>query len=256
MIWRLNSNGTLDTTFNSTGFSALPFTVGGNTASSIAYAGSGKFVIAGYITVTNSDMGIARYEVLYQIDPPTGLTPQAAGVDISLGSANGRYEEALSVNLYKGAIPLADVVTDLNQDLDWSGVTGDTDAANYIAYTHGLYDATGVDGTVTLYVPYRAGDNAVGICPGADSLANVTESCSNLVVKREADTDTSLVTIGGITYWAVTGLTGTGGLSLYREVLPQTGTNILIPTMAITLFMVPAVYVTARLSGKYMRKQG
>lgn len=70
----------------------------------------------------------------------------------------------------------------------------------------------------TLYVPFKDGDTAVGICPGAASLDAVSATCANFYFLKEGETKNgataSIETAAdGAKYWKVSGLTGTGGFS-------------------------------------------
>jgi hypothetical protein len=114
------------------------------------------------------------------------------------------------------SIPIADVTVTFNQngDLDWSSVTGDTNASLGKSVIGNLETAPGTDPSHVLYIPRLSGNGAVRICPGATTLAQVTATCSNGYELTTVDPNVSIVTIGGNEYWKVSGLTGTGGLSL------------------------------------------
>jgi hypothetical protein len=113
-------------------------------------------------------------------------------------------------------IPIADVTVTFNTDgdLDWSSVTGDTDGTLGKAVIGNLETAPGTDSSHALYIPKLSGHGAVRICPGATTLAQVTATCSGGYNLTTGDNNVNVVTIGGNDYWKVTGLTGTGGLSL------------------------------------------
>ena len=114
--------------------------------------------------------------------------------------------------------PVAQGVFDLSQgNVDGSDFTFGSDAAVHKAFAHNVARKT-VDGTFTLYVPFKEGDAAVGICPGADSLAAVSATCANFYFLKEGETKNgataSIETAAdGAKYWKVSGLTGTGGFS-------------------------------------------
>jgi uncharacterized delta-60 repeat protein len=233
-IWRYNSDGSLDTTFNSVGYFIHNSAAGGNGADraySSVIQSDGKYVAAGYSRngAGNDDMALWRYEVLYQIDT-IGLDPEAGGLIIQQGGASGDAGEDVEVSLTKNNKMLAQANVDMWHDLDWTGVTGDLSTVSYKSFINGLSTADGVDGLITLYVPYRAGDNRVGICPSATTLAGVNENCTGLLEKEESDADTEIVTIDSIRYWKVSGLAGTGGYSYYQEGLADTGDSIYLFT--------------------------
>ncbi len=114
-----------------------------------------------------------------------------------------------------------------NVDLSSANVTFDSDKSAYKAVAHNLAAQTD-NGTFTLYVPFKTGDTSVGVCPGAASLSEVSESCTDAYQlndgqsKTSADEDgipsgatvsASTVTIDGSEYWQIDGLTGSGAFS-------------------------------------------
>ena len=93
-------------------------------------------------------------------------------------------------------------------------MTAESDPGTGKAFAHNLTAADGTAGTFTLYVPKLTGDTRVGICPGASSLSAVTDECEGLYYLTEGiDDNLSTETIDGQDYWAISGLTGTGGFS-------------------------------------------
>jgi LPXTG-motif cell wall-anchored protein len=121
-------------------------------------------------------------------------------------------------------IPLADVSTDFDSDLDWSGVTAASDSTNYKAFVHNLVSAPGTGSSYSLYVPYRSGDDRLIFCPGVTSLSAVTPSCTNRVIYQESDSNVSIVTINGSQYWKIDGVTGSGAMSTTASSLGSTAT--------------------------------
>ncbi|WKZ31114.1 MAG: hypothetical protein QY318_04745 [Candidatus Dojkabacteria bacterium] len=111
-------------------------------------------------------------------------------------------------------IPLADLVIDLVASRDWATVSGAVDIELNKSFVHNLAAAPGSYGTFDLYVPKTAEQTSVMICPNAMSLEDVEPDCSGGIEKFEVDSDTDIVTINSNQYWRVTGLTGTGGVSL------------------------------------------
>ncbi len=141
---------------------------------------------------------------------------------VDSGIPQGAIED---VRLSFGATPLADVSVDFSQDRDWSGVTGEVDAGNGMSFVHDLRAAPGVLADYTLYIPKLTDSNTVGFCPGATSISQLTTACPGYVVKTEADSDVSVVNISGQDYWAITGVSGSGGFSVVST-LPNTGINV------------------------------
>jgi hypothetical protein len=65
-----------------------------------------------------------------------------------------------------------------------------------------------------LYIPRLSGQGGVYICPNADNLGQVFEGCSGGYVLSANDPSVSTENLNGSDYWAVSGLTGTGGLGV------------------------------------------
>lgn len=116
-----------------------------------------------------------------------------------------------ATRLLKTTLPLADAEVDYSTDRDWSSVIGDTDIAEGKAFVHNLRSAEGVVSDYTLYVPKLSGYSQVGFCPGATSFAELTTGCVGFAAKTEADPDVSVVNVDGQDYWAISGVSGSGG---------------------------------------------
>ncbi len=110
-----------------------------------------------------------------------------------------------------GGLVIGEIDTDMSIDLDWSSVTADSDIGTGTAFVHNLTSAPGTAATFTLYVPKLPAHSKVTICPGADALVDLVPACPGAFDRTAADGDTSIVNIGGQDYWAITGLSGTGG---------------------------------------------
>ena len=102
---------------------------------------------------------------------------------------------------------------------DWSGVTADTEGTK--AFFHSTASISTITGgassTYTLFIPKGDGQK-VWICPGAASLNAVSLSCPGGYFLVDGQTvggvTATVATEGGITYWKISGLTGTGGMSV------------------------------------------
>ena len=130
---------------------------------------------------------------------------------VDLGITRGTTQTVRLSN--SSDLPLAEIDTEFDTDLDWSSVTSETDSTNFKSYVHNLTTAPGTVDIYSLYVPYHTGDDRVVICPGATSLTAISLSCNNQIVYQESDNNVSIVTIGPNQYWKVDGLTSTGGIS-------------------------------------------
>ena len=129
----------------------------------------------------------------------------------------------------------------MTADRDWATVVADSDRALGKAFVTNLTTAPGSTSTHTLYVPVPLDSvsNAVTICPNATSLITVTLNCSGGISRAEGSYSESFGNIviskvsnlgDGVTYWKITGLTGTGGLAEtgYTIIAPPPGINILV----------------------------
>lgn len=136
-----------------------------------------------------------------------------AGVDVVNVGTTGTQPVLLS---FSNGKPLAEINVDFSADRDWSAVTSDINLTLGKSYVHGLVSQAGAGSSFTLYVPIPDGkeSSSVVICPGANSLAEVSLTCSNAQTMTLADAGVSQVTNSEGTFWKVAGLTGTGGLSI------------------------------------------
>lgn len=229
VIWRFNPDGTIDTTFNGTGYAVFSNIAGGNLDDNGYYVSihpDGSYILAGNSrSLANTDMFILKYKPQYQIT--SSFTAESGGLDISAGSANGAAGYNVEVILKDGTIIVTSMILDMWHDLDWSGVTGGTSVTEYKAFMNGLDAADSVSGIFDLLIPRRSGDQAVGICPHAATIDEIGLSCSGIYYKKLGDLNISAETINGIDYFRVSGLTGTGGFSIAD--LPQTGQRIMVP---------------------------
>jgi hypothetical protein len=124
-------------------------------------------------------------------------------------------------------VPVVEFSADFTAtDVDLAGIIIDSSVIDGKAVVSGLV------GTHTIFVPKRVGDNSVIICPDAQTLAEVTEGCTNQQTYVEADPNVEIVTISGQAFWKVSGLTGTGGVSTFVEgattTLTPTGSSIIV----------------------------
>lgn len=135
---------------------------------------------------------------------------------------------------------LADGVADLSKaDINFKtlAITFGSDKSTFKAFAHNLNKAT-KDGSYTLYVPAKDGDNFVGICNGVSSLDAITNKCSGVYYLKDGQSKTikdtksipdgktvaaSKTSFNGVNYWKITGLTGTGGFSTSLASDPDTG---------------------------------
>ena len=233
-IWRFNTDGTLDSTFNETGYIIHNGAAGGNGADwgySIAIQLDGKYIIAGQSlnASSNDDLAIWRYVNEYQIDQlPIDYDAKILENNIETGNPYGAYGEQI-VRLEKNSYPIADITADLIKDLNWSSVSADISFTESKSFVHNITNIEGADATFTLYVPYKSTHNAVFICPQADSLDDLISSCSDGYSLDENDSNVSIVTISGQNYWKVENLSGTGGFGFENLIL--SGQKVVLPVL-------------------------
>ena len=148
-------------------------------------------------------------------------------------------------------------------DVVGNGVVLDTSPATFAAVAHNMNKIT-KDGTFTLFVPYKTGDNFVGLCAGAVDLTGVNTKCNGIYyvkdgqTKKHADTNSiptghsvkaAIVMIGAKKFWQVDGLTGTGGFSTTLASDPETGISVSTtstPVVIATIIGTLALAFTAR----------
>ncbi|MEA3356854.1 MAG: hypothetical protein U9Q67_00215 [Patescibacteria group bacterium] len=231
-IWRLNNNGTLDTTFNTTGYHTFPSdTSTYHIGLDMDLLGNNRYLIAGIDFADGAEeddsqwsMAVWSYYFAYQISNLQSYlaTTNSSGQDVSVGANHGAVgQESILLKDSAGNL-IAEMQVNFAHDLDWSLVSGGYDTNEKKSFAN-FGSAEGTSPTFSLYVPKGQEHNRVGICPGAISLAGVTTSCENIIYKTANDSDVSIVTINGIEYFKVDGLTGTGGFASTTPILPVTG---------------------------------
>jgi uncharacterized delta-60 repeat protein len=245
-LWRFNKDGTLDTSFDVDGQLKLlelnPFT----TTWGILY---GVEVVDGQIYLVGSpydDTTFAELTVIARIafgnqavniPSGTGLT-DTSGSAITIPLSGTQVVQLQQTSLGVPVVEFSANFTSANIDL--SGVSVDSSIVEGKAVVHGLV------GTHTIFVPKRAEDNTVIICPDATILSEVQAGCTNQMTLSESDPNVDVVTIGGQVFWRVSGLTGTGGVSTFvaGATLTPTGQSLL------PLFMLAPVVFYAVASGR------
>ncbi|MFW5702600.1 MAG: hypothetical protein ACOCXP_01390, partial [Candidatus Dojkabacteria bacterium] len=160
-------------------------------------------------------MGIEPSETFSIDGLPAGIVPEdMLGNSIAAGSSNGLNGAAETVRLRDQGSNrrIARVIVNLSQNRDWSGasISAGSDPAAGKAFVHNLLGADGVGITFTLYVPYIEGVANVYVCPGASSLLEVNEDCSDGYFVESPE----IVTISGNDYYVLEELTGTGAVAL------------------------------------------
>lgn len=125
-----------------------------------------------------------------------------------VGVVEGNTESLLLRNGDNGILAQAEAA--FNSDLDWSGVAGATDAANNMAFVHNLSTAPGVTGNYTMYVPFAENMDAMIICPGVSSFADISPECAGAERLPLDDARVTIEELEGTMYYAVSDISGTG----------------------------------------------
>lgn len=238
-IFKLNSDWTLDTSLEDKGYSLM--TLNHRFSSGISgqvFRSDNEFFVTHLIQnegESDMDFLVVKYHYLYQInglaDNVTATT--SSGRSLRTQDGSGIVQENTVVEIKKDAKPIAKIVVDMTEDKDFSGINMESDEGSYRSYIHGLDEVDGVDNSFTLYIPRDDNDQAVGICPGADSLEEIDIDCEEFYTLEDDDSKVLSIEIDGKDYWSVSGVTGTGGISIddleeLEEELSETGEGILI----------------------------
>jgi hypothetical protein len=144
-------------------------------------------------------------------------------IDVSINGQLG----VVGVGVKNSKFRIATLDVDFSEDRDWSQLVADSsDNKSLFHYPGGFSSIPGATGSgYTLYVPKRDSDEGVGICSNATLMNHVGDTCDGLYYLTEDDNNVEVVTEDGVTYWKVSGLTGSGGFSATN--LPVTGNFIL-----------------------------
>jgi hypothetical protein len=121
--------------------------------------------------------------------------------------------QSTNILIKKTDTPIADIEVTFSTDLDFNTVTADTDLNAHKSFAHNLTSAPGASSTFTLYVPHDETKTSVLICPGADALEDVSPSCPGATIYSESDEEVEIVTVSDESFWKISGLTSTGGMS-------------------------------------------
>ncbi len=170
--------------------------------------------------------------LLYQITTLPSLdVTEPQGRSVRNDSNYATYGQMnILVSTDSDSYPIADVLTNLLGDLNWTSVEGNVDWTNYKSYIINLNWMDGVATGHGIYVPRESTDTGVIICPDATTLDEVTVTCTNGILYEPGNPSLSIATIGGRSYWHVAQQVSTGGISIHMESdseLPDTGAFIL-----------------------------
>ncbi len=162
------------------------------------------------------------------LDASLDLVDPHTDRDLTVGSSfnYGTYKTA-RVQTDDGLV-VSDVVIDMSSSRSWTGVAADSNGTTGKAYIKDVEDVSGAAATHTLYIPIPITSDGtdVIICPDAESLAEVTVSCSSGVRFQEdeeaevggVDVTVTKITIDSQEYWKAEGVGGTGGIDTTPDV--------------------------------------
>jgi hypothetical protein len=177
------------------------------------------------------------------IPVPTAIPPappEESGVEI----VDENFEDVLQTNLQgvvtlgvvdiiSGApIALLDIDTSLvSGEFIWDSLTGASSGTRSVLhYPGGIDDLPGISGGEFILFVAKGDGTSVLICPGATTLNQVIIGCSNGYFLDEYAPNVTIENINGIDYWRVTGLSGTGGMSVImgiKDVLSRLQVDVL-----------------------------
>lgn len=188
-------------------------------------------------TITIADMGNHRVQLLpagtriYNLTSSADVTTEDTTISLVHNYINPSDPGAdnIASRLYFGEYVAADFDVNMTSDRNWDdvNVTSLVDSSTTLVVNLNPTGAPGISATHSLYTVKQAGQTTVHVCPDATQIEEITLDCTNGYDLTEADSQLSTVTIDGIDYWKVTGLTGTGIMSETPDVTPT-------PTVTVT----------------------
>ena len=135
---------------------------------------------------------------------------------------------SLSSKLYFGQYVVSDFNVNLTDNRDWGTVGAVTvpEESKALLVNLNPTDAPGVSATHSIYLVRQPGEIAVHVCPNATAVSHLTLSCDGgYDLVEGVDSALTSVTISGVNYWRITGLTGTGALSVPTSDRPTVTTG-------------------------------
>ncbi len=149
-----------------------------------------------------------------------------AGLAIALRSNNavdpskdlGGQRGLQDVRVMKDGKILADIPVEFSQNRDWNGVVIESQSGRVVVK---MSENSGYKGTYSMYVE-KGDTNRFKLCTKAEEIDQVNSDCAGSVVfagpfPQTIDVEgkpitVSIAVIDSVSYWVVSGLTGTGGL--------------------------------------------
>ncbi len=229
VVWRYNTDGTLDDTFNGTGYAAHNNAAGGNSAdygNAVAIDASGKIVVAGYSlnAAGNFDMVVWRYNTDGTIDD----TFNGTGYAVHDGAAGGTASDiGYAVTLdSSGRILVAGYSMNAASDTDmtiWRYNTDGTldDTFNGTGYAVNAGAAGGTNGSDEGYSITTDSSGRIAVA----GLSENADGNSDLTIWRYNTDGTLDTTFNGTGYAINDGAAGGGNDEGYAITLDSFGTD-------------------------------
>jgi len=178
VIWRYNTNGTLDTSFNSAGYVVHDNAAGGaagtDAGESVTIDSNGKIVVTGYSTGTNADMAIWRYNTDGTLDTSFNSTGIVVHSNAAGGTDGGDYGKS--------------VTTDANGRIVVTGFSTNGTDNDMVVWR---YNTDGSLDTSFNTVGIVAYDDALGLGSDDDRGRSVTTDANGKIVVAGASYDGS-----------------------------------------------------------------
>lgn len=167
---------------------------------------------AGTIWKIDLDEGDATR--IYNLSPLLNARDLFTNSDMEIANQSHVGANRLARITSNGGIPIAQFNIDMLIDRNWEDVAAGTDTVNMKSFVHNLSNAEGVLSTYSLFIPKNPEDTQFTLCPNSTSLSEVTHTCAGGVIMSETDFNVVIQTVDSMQYWVVSGLSGTGGISL------------------------------------------
>jgi len=194
-------------------------------------------------TISIADYGNHRAQLLcsgtriYNLTSSADVIKESAPISLvnSYIDPDAVGSDSIPSLLYFGDYIVSDFIVDMTSDRDWMDVNVTTLFTESKSLVTNLdpVNAPGISDSHSLYIVKQEGQVSVRVCPVAEVITDITSSCTSGYDLVESDEALSTVIIDGITYWKVTGLTGTGIMSEIPVDIPSTTptiTNTATPT--------------------------
>ncbi len=224
----------INTSCNGLQYIAAPGSATIGSDSVVITEGSGAYSAYWVVAGLSVNMGAFESEG-YTVQPTTlpantnVVLASSPSTDLTSTGVSGTQTVQFQTN---SDAPIADIPLNFSSDINLSTLTIETSStASLVHVSGGITALPGVPAlsTYTLYVPKGMGDQ-VRVCPGASSLAQVTINCSGgFTLGNGGSYGGVSVTIDG-DYWKISGLTGTGAMSLITGSLSDTMDRLAIST--------------------------